>query len=125
MRKLLSIAGILMGEAVRALLNWNKTSEARRVPVEQNLPRPASGWDYRPKEVIRRCAAVQSAGTDTTDLPTSSVAKEKGDNVWFDERWLEFGAATFANADSVGATVEDGTIKASLSDQERAVSAYD
>jgi hypothetical protein len=122
---LLGIAGILIGGAVMALRNCNKVGEARRVPIRQNVPLITSGWDYRPKEANRRFAHDQSAGMETADLLTPSVAEDKSDNVWFDDRWLEFGTHAFDSLGGVRATAANEPIKPSLSDPERAVAAYD
>lgn len=124
MQKLLSIADNLIGGVVKTLLNWNKAGEAHRVSIKQNLPRITSAWDYRPKKAIRRFAVRQSAGMENADLPTPSVAKDKSDNV-IEDRWFEFGPDALVNADVVSPTVEDQPTKASSSDQEAAVSAYD
>jgi hypothetical protein len=125
MRKLLRIAGILIGGAAKALSNWNKVSEAQRVPIKQNLPRITSGWDYRPKETNRRLANVQGPGMETADLLTPSVAEDKSDKATFDDRWLEFGIHTFVNVDGVDPAAANEPMKPTLSDQEGTVSAYD
>lgn len=125
MRKLLSITGILFAVPVKAVLKPNKTSELCAVPVEQNLSQTTSEWDYRPKEAIRRFANLQGARMETADLLTQSGAEDKSDNVRFDDRWLEFETRTFGSVDGVDATAANEPVKPSLSDQERAVSAYD
>jgi hypothetical protein len=125
MRKLLSVAGILIDRALSALFKQNKASEARRVPIEQNPPLITSGWNYRPKKAIRRCTAIQNAETEATDLVTPNAAKDENDNVSFDDRWLEFAAHPSVNGDNVDAKVEQATMKGPSSDHESAVSAYD
>jgi hypothetical protein len=121
MRKLLSIAGILIGGAVKALFNRNKASEVDRVPIMQSLPQVTSGWDYRPKGAIRRFAPGQTTGVKNADLLTGSVAEDKSGKASFDDRWLEFGTHTFVSAHDVDPTPANEPMKPSLSDHERAV----
>ena len=125
MRKLLSIADILIGGAAKALLNRNKASEPRRITKKRNPACVTSEWDYRPKGAIRRFAARQSAGMENADLLTPGVVEDKSDKASFDDRWLEFGSHAFVNVDGVGATAANERMKPSLSDHERAGSGYD
>jgi hypothetical protein len=125
MRKLLSIAGPLIGGAVKVLFNSNKASQGHRVPIKENLPRITSGWDYQPKRAIRRFAGGQSASMEKADLLTPSVAEDTSDTASFDDRWFEFGTHDFVNPDGVDPTAANEPEKPSSSDQERAVSAYD
>lgn len=125
MRKLLSITGILIGGAVKALFNRNKASEVDRVPIMQSLPQVTSGWDYRPKGAIRRFAPGQSTGVEKADLLSPSVAEDKSGKASFDDRWLEFGTHTFVNVHAVDPTPANEPMKPSLSDHERTVQAYD
>jgi hypothetical protein len=122
---LLGTAGILVGAALSAFLNWNKVNRPRSTRVMKNAPQITSEWNYRPREVIRRFAVVQSAETETGDLLTPNVAKDKNDNVWFNDRWLEFAAHPFVNGDNVDATIEETTTNAPLAGHACAVSAYD
>ena len=112
----LGVAGLLIGGAARALFNRNRLSEAHKVPIKQNLPRITSGWDYRPKEAIRRFAAAQGAGRETAKLLTPRVAKDNSNNVLFDDRWLEFEADSLVHADNVDSTVEEARTNAPLAD---------
>jgi hypothetical protein len=121
MLKLLSIAGILIGGAVKTLFNRNKAGEAHRVCMKQNLPRITLGWDYRPKGRIRRFVAAQSADVENADLPTPGVAEHESDKTSSDDRWLEFGTHTFVNVDGIDPTAANQPMKPSLSDHERAV----
>jgi hypothetical protein len=124
MQEMPRIAGIFIRGAVSALFHCHKVNESRRIPIKQHLPRIISGWDYRPKQDIRRWSAVQTAGMEINDLSTSSGPKDKSSKV-FDDRWLDFGLDCFVNADAAGTTVDGERIKASLSDHEHGVSAYD
>jgi len=59
---------ILLGGAAYALPNWNKVDETRSAHVTKTVPRIKSGWDYRPRQAIRRYAAVDSARVETADV---------------------------------------------------------
>jgi hypothetical protein len=118
-------SGAFLARVMRALRNWNQVDGVESTPIKKNAPQIKSGWDYRPKKAIRRHTAVQCAETETPNLLTPDVAKDKNDNVWIDDRWFEFTGHTCVNVDDVEAMVEKATMRASLSGHKNAVSEYD
>ena len=109
----LGLAGLLIGGAARAFVNWNKVNREQRAPAKRSLPQITLGWDYRPRAVIRRDTPIDLAAAETAEVLSSSPsAPNENDNVWFN----------FTNAEL---TVGEGTIKASSGDNEGAVAAYD
>jgi uncharacterized membrane protein YeaQ/YmgE (transglycosylase-associated protein family) len=83
----LGIVGILLGAPAYALLYWSKIGQARcapGAPLKRNLPRIKSVWDYRPKQAIRRYAAVHSAKTETSDV-LSPAPFAIDNHVWLPE----------------------------------------
>jgi hypothetical protein len=121
----LGIAGILLclGGAVGTLIlfGWSKVDGARSAPAKKNVPRITSGWDYRPREVIRRFAAVDSASAETSEV-LSPEPFAINNNGWFNDDALECTAHSFMDPDP---TVEDATAEPPLLDHACAVSAYD
>jgi hypothetical protein len=66
---LLGIAGILLclGAAVAIFLKPSEINEAPSAPIEENVPRITSQWNYRPRKAIRARAALDSPATETSD----------------------------------------------------------
>lgn len=83
---LLDVAGIFIGgAAVIALRSRNRFQGTRNVFRMKNLPQISSGWDYRPRNLIRGDAAItpnerggKGAGPG---LPPAML--NENDNVWF------------------------------------------
>lgn len=109
-------AGILAGGAGTgyALLNQDKTSGMHDVRVEKSLPQITSGWDYRPRGVIRRAALVTPDMVAETTYDCGISPRPPGENadVWFN----------FANPEP---TLEKSTIEAPLPDNVCKASTYD
>lgn len=115
-------SGAFLTRIMRALRNWNQVDGVQSTPIEKTVPQNRSGWDYRPRKANRRHTAVQRQETEVPNLPTPDVRKDKNDNVRIDDRWFEFGGHTSVDVDEVEATVKKTTMRASLSDDENAVS---
>jgi hypothetical protein len=78
-------AGVSIRAAINALLNGYKAERTQIAHRKKNVPQITSGWDYRPREVIRRYAAVDAARTETAETLSSSPSAAAGNNaVWFD-----------------------------------------
>ena len=97
----LGIAGILLLLGARAaiFLNKSEVNETPSAPIEENVPRLTSQWDYRPRKKRAR-ATLDRPSTETPD-GLSSDAFGINDNVRFD----------FENPEP---TVEDATTKAPM-----------
>ena len=96
---LLGLAGIFIGRTVSALPNRNTFEETHTVLRIKNVPQETSGWDYRPRDVIRREAALERGGPGTpTAVSSISSTLNENDNVWFN----------FTNPEP---TVEEATTK--------------
>jgi hypothetical protein len=106
-------AGISIRAAMNALPNWRKAQQAQTAARKKNMPQITPGWDYRPRESVRRHAAVHAARAETVETLSSSPSAVDANNaVWFD----------FINPDRTG---EDARTKAPLSGNGYAVSKYD
>jgi hypothetical protein len=68
----------------------------------KNMPQITSGWEYRPRDVTRRNAALAThAEAETAEVvPSGSSAPNENDNFWFN----------FTNFEP---TAEEATIKVS------------
>ena len=97
----LGIAGTLLLLGARAAISLNKSevNETPSAPIEENVPRLTSQWDYRPRKKRAR-ATLDRPNTETPD-GLSSDAFGINDNVRFD----------FENPEP---TVEDATTKAPM-----------
>jgi len=86
----LGIAGILLclGVVGAVLLNKSQVNEAPSAPFEDNVPRLAPQWDYRPRKAIRARAALDSPGIETSDGLSSDLFVTN-DNVWRNDDSLE------------------------------------
>jgi len=95
---MLGIAAILLclGVAVAIFFNQGKIDEAPSAPIEENVPRLTSQWDYRPRKPIRARAALDSPSIETSD-GLSSDPFEVNNNVWFHDNSLEDAASTFVS----------------------------
>jgi len=88
---------------------------ARGTRIKKNAPQITSEWNYRPRETIRRFAAVDSAEAESSEI----LGPERfaiNNSVWLNDDSLESAAYTFMNLDPT---------EAPLWDHESAVSAYD
>jgi len=80
---LLSIAAILAGVAIRAVLKYGNLDRARRPRPRNNTGQIRAWWDYRPRHGIQRHA--ESQGAEPVDaLSVSGPATHIEDAVWFD-----------------------------------------
>ena len=72
------------------LRNRNKVQETDTGLSMHSVPQITSGWDYRPKDVIRRDAAFDTGQAGTADAVKSSAStpSQNGD-AWFDFASLE------------------------------------
>jgi uncharacterized membrane protein YeaQ/YmgE (transglycosylase-associated protein family) len=90
----LGIVSILLGGAVYAWFNRNEVDGTRRVRVNKSVPQITSGWDYRPREAIRRYTAIDRAPAETAEVVSARPsARNENDYVWFNP--LECSAHTF------------------------------
>ena len=94
----LGIAGILLflGAAAAIFLNQNKVNEVPSAPIEENVPRITSQWDYQPRRARRVGAALDSPSTETSD-GLSSDPFGTNDNVWLNDNSIEGVDPTFIN----------------------------
>jgi hypothetical protein len=78
-------AGISIRAAINALLNWCKGKGTPTAARKKNVPQITSGWDYRPRESLRRRAAIDTARAETAKtLSSGSSAVAANNLVWFD-----------------------------------------
>jgi hypothetical protein len=78
-------AGISIRAAINALLNWHKAERTQTAARKKNVPQITPGWDYRPREPVRRHAAAAAAPAETPETLTSTpAAVEAGNMIWFD-----------------------------------------
>ena len=98
MTAVLGIAGILLclGVVGAVFLNKSQVNEAPSAPFEENVPRLAPQWDYRPRKPIRARGVLDSPGTKTSDDLSSDVFVTN-DNVWCNDDSDEGAASTFIN----------------------------
>jgi len=54
-------AGISIRAVINALANRPKTEGAQTAARRKDVPQITPGWDYRPRESVRRHAAVNAA----------------------------------------------------------------
>jgi hypothetical protein len=95
---LLGIAGILLClvAAAAIFLNQSKVNEPASVPIEKDVPRLTSQWDYRPSKPIRARGVLDSPNAETSD-DLSSDPFGINDNVWLNDNPLEGAVPTFIN----------------------------
>jgi len=81
----LGIAGILVGGGAYAMRNRNKIHGARRADVQKRVPQITSVWDYRPRAVTLRDAAVSPDVKSETvqEFSSGPAALSEHDDVWF------------------------------------------
>jgi hypothetical protein len=60
-------AGISIRAAISALLNWHKAEQTQTAARKKNAPQITPGWDYRPRESVRRDAAADAARAETPE----------------------------------------------------------
>jgi hypothetical protein len=104
--------GISIRAAINALLNWRRAERAQTAARKKNVPQITPGWNYRPRESVRRHVAVDVARAETAETRSRSPSGDANNVVWFD----------YINPDRA---VEDAITKASLSDRACEVSGYD
>jgi hypothetical protein len=94
----LGIAGILLflGAAAAIFLKQNQVDEVPSAPIEENVPRITSQWDYQPRRARRVGAALDSPSTETSD-GLSSDPFGTNDNVWLNDNSIEGVDPTFIN----------------------------
>jgi len=59
-------AGISIRAVINALRNRHEAERAQTAARKKNVPQITPGWDYRPRESVRRHAAVDTAKTAET-----------------------------------------------------------
>ena len=106
-------AGVSLRAAINALLNSHKAERTQTAARKRNVPQITLGWDYRPRESVRRHAAVHVARAETAKTLSSTPAIVDASNV------ISFDCI---NPDPAG---EDARTKAPLSGHESAVLMYD
>jgi hypothetical protein len=67
--------GISIRTVINALLKWHNAERAQTAHRKKSLPRITSGWDYRPREAIRRYTAVEAARAEIADTLSSSPSR--------------------------------------------------
>jgi hypothetical protein len=94
----LGIAGILLflGAAAAIFLKQNQVDEVPNAPIEENVPRITTQWDYQPRRARRARAALDSPSTETSD-GLSSDPFGINDNVWLNDNSIEGVDPTFIN----------------------------
>jgi hypothetical protein len=77
-------AGISIRPVTNPLRNWHKASLAQTAHRKKNTPQITSEWNYRPRQVIRRYAAIDNARAKTSGamVPVPSSASQEND-IWF------------------------------------------
>jgi hypothetical protein len=80
---LLSVAAILGGIAISAVLKCCKLDRGRRARTRNNTGQIRAWWDYRPRHGIQRHRESQGAETVDT-LSVTASAESIDDTVWFD-----------------------------------------
>jgi hypothetical protein len=69
---------------VGALRNRNRVQVTDAALSMHDVPQITSGWDYRPKDVIRRDTAFDVGRAGAAELVNSSASTPKeNDDVWF------------------------------------------
>jgi hypothetical protein len=56
-----SRAGISIRAAINSLLKRQKAERTKTADKKKNVPQISPGWDYRPRKLVRRHAAVDAA----------------------------------------------------------------
>src|SRR6266404_4602624 len=106
-------AGISIRAAINSLLNRQKAERTKTADREKNVPQITPRWDYRPREPLRRRAAVDAARAETAKTLSSGPSAVDANNlVWLD----------FINPDP---TIEEAKTKARLWNRAYAGSTYD
>jgi hypothetical protein len=78
-------AGISIRAAINALLNGHKAERTQTAARKKNVPQITPGWDYRPREPVRRHAAADAARAETSgSLTSTAAAVEAGNMIRFD-----------------------------------------
>ena len=79
----LTIAAILAGAAISAVLKCGKLNRARRARIRNNAGQIRAWWDYRPRHASQR--HVESQGARPVDaLSVTDPATHIDDTIWFD-----------------------------------------
>ena len=91
------IVGILLASAAYALINRSKIDNTTAAPIKKSVPRITSGWDYRPRNAIRRSTAIDDVAAESAEVLGSSAGNEN-DYVWFNA--LECSADTLIDPSS-------------------------
>ncbi|SRR6266404_918637 len=106
-------AGISIRAAINSLLNRQKAERTKTADREKNVPQISPGWDYRPRNSVRRHTPVDAARAETAESLNSSPSAVDANNlVWLD----------FINPDP---TIEEAKTKARLWNRAYAGSTYD
>jgi hypothetical protein len=106
-------AGISIRAAINAVLNWRKAKGTPTAARRKNTPQFTPGWDYRPREPLRRRAAVDAARAETAKTLSSGPSAVDANNmIWFD----------LVDPDP---TIEEAKTKPRLWDRAYAGSTYD
>lgn len=74
-------AGNSLRAAINAWLNSHKAERTQTAARKRNVRQITPGWDYRPRESIRRHAAVDVARAKTAKTLSSSPAVVDASNV--------------------------------------------
>jgi Tfp pilus assembly protein PilN len=74
-------AGISIRAVINALLKWHMAERAQTAHRKKSVPQITPEWNYRPREAIRRYAAVESARAETSDV-LNSEPFTINNNVW-------------------------------------------
>jgi hypothetical protein len=112
--------GISIRAAINSLLNRQKAERTKIATREKNVPQITPGWDYRPRESVRRHAAADAARAETSDI-LSPDRFAIDHNVWFNNDSFEYAAHTFDSDPAIG----DARTKAPSRDRAYAGSGYD
>jgi hypothetical protein len=76
--------GISIRAAINALMNWRKAERAQIAVRTKNVPPFTLGWDYRPKESVRRHTNFDAARAETAETLSRGPSGVDAKNVvWF------------------------------------------
>jgi hypothetical protein len=95
----LGIAGILLclGAAAAIFLNQSVVNETPSAPIEENVPRISTQWDYRPRKPVRASAIFDIPSTETSEaLSRDPFAIDN--NVWCNDDSPQCATLAFVNA---------------------------
>jgi hypothetical protein len=104
-------AGISIRAGITALLNGHKADRSQPSARKKHAPQITPGWNYRPKETIRRYTAVERIDAAASDALGSTLFVVN--DVSRDGAFYEWAGNTFAGASPEIVGVHDESVPAS------------